>query len=339
MLYLPTILQFMRIYISFKITDEPAGGGNNFLKCLSESLEEKDLLTKKIRDADIILINSHHNILKNMLIKFIFKKKLFVHRVDGKLSLHRTSKKWDKLVELQNSIISDATIFQSRWSRQIWTTTLKPRYYKIILNQANSKIFFTKQPKKLTTPEIFAYFSFSQNKNKGGDLIKWLNKEKNNLKIQLKIIGSDNIGKIKFKNNKISQKTIARQLSKCHALIYPSLNDACSNVILEALAMGLPVIALDSGGNPEIVGNAGVLFSRKDEIPTAIEVIKKNYRHYSEKALEITNKLNSVEKYIEFFKELMVIEKHKNNPSKLKILYTAIHITFILVVLKFIRFK
>lgn len=329
----------MRIYISFNISDQPAGGGNNFLKFLAESLEDKGLLTKKIRDADIILINSHHDILKNIFIKLIFTKKIFVHRVDGKLSLHRSSKKWDKLVELQNLILSHATIFQSNWSKQIWATALQPKYYKIILNQANSKIFFSERPKNSTNPKIFAYFSFSQNKNKGGDLIKWLSKEQNNLRIQLEIIGNEDFDEFKLKTNKISQKIIAQRLSKCHALIYPSLNDACSNVILEALAMGLPVIALDSGGNPEIVGNAGVLFSDKNELPIAIETIKKNYRQYSENALEKTRKLNSAEKYIEFFNELIDKARYNKNPSKLKIIQTAIYTTLILVSLKLIHLK
>jgi len=313
----------MKIYISFKITDKPAGGGNNFLKYLSLMLDQRNLLTRKIRDADILLINSHHNIIKNLIIKVFFKNKIFVHRVDGKLSLHRTSKKWDSLVEIQNSMISNATIFQSNWSRQIWTTTLNPRYYRVILNQADPKIFKAAQPKGPTKPFTLAYFSFSQNKNKGGNLIEWLEKEQNNFNIQLNMISGEITDKNKLKFDKVSQEIIARRLSECHALIYPSLNDACSNSILEALAMGLPVIALNSGGNPEIVSNAGVLFSDKNEIQKAIKEIQKNYSQYSRNALKITNNLNSIEKYIDYFKELTVTQKYGNNVSRLKLLQTA----------------
>jgi glycosyltransferase involved in cell wall biosynthesis len=327
------------VYISFKITDKPAGGGNNFLKYLALSLEQRNLLTQKIRDADIILINSHHNIIKNILIKFFFKRKIFVHRVDGKLSLHRTSKIWDNLVELQNLIIANATIFQSNWSKQIWAKTLNSMNYRIILNQADSKIFKVAQPKRLSKPFTLAYLSFSQNKNKGGSLIKWLEKEQNNFNIVLNTIGSEITDKDKLKSGKVSQQTIAGRLSECHALIYPSLNDACSNVILEALAMGLPVIALNSGGNPEIVGNAGVLFSDKNEIQKAIKEIQKNYFQYSRNALKITSNLNSIEKYLEYFKELTVTQKYENNVSKLKILQTALKIIKIHFALKLSRLK
>ena len=329
----------MKVYISFKITDKPAGGGNNFLKYLALSLEQRNLLTQKIRDADIILINSHHNIIKNILIKFFFKRKIFVHRVDGKLSLHRTSEIWDNLVELQNLIIANATIFQSNWSKQIWAKTLNSMNYRIILNQADSKIFKVAQPKRLSKPFTLAYLSFSQNKNKGGSLIKWLEKEQNNFNIVLNTIGSEITDKDKLKSGKVSQQTIAGRLSECHALIYPSLNDACSNVILEALAMGLPVIALNSGGNPEIVGNAGVLFSDKNEIQKAIKEIQKNYFQYSRNALKITSNLNSIEKYLEYFKELTVTQKYENNVSKLKILQTALKIIKIHFALKLSRLK
>jgi glycosyltransferase involved in cell wall biosynthesis len=302
-------------------------------------LEQRNLLTQKIRDADIILINSHHNIIKNILIKFFFKRKIFVHRVDGKLSLHRTSKIWDNLVELQNLIIANATIFQSNWSKQIWAKTLNSMNYRIILNQADSKIFKVAQPKRLSKPFTLAYLSFSQNKNKGGSLIKWLEKEQNNFNIVLNTIGSEITDKDKLKSGKVSQQTIAGRLSECHALIYPSLNDACSNVILEALAMGLPVIALNSGGNPEIVGNAGVLFSDKNEIQKAIKEIQKNYFQYSRNALKITSNLNSIEKYLEYFKELTVTQKYENNVSKLKILQTALKIIKIHFALKLSRLK
>lgn len=329
----------MKVYISLKITDKPAGGGNNFLKYLALSLEQRNLLTQKIRDADIVLINSHHNIIKNILIKFFFKRKIFVHRIDGKLSLHRTSEIWDNLVELQNLIIADATIFQSNWSKQIWAKTLNSMNYRIILNQANSKIFKVAQPKRLSKPFTLAYLSFSQNKNKGGSLIKWLEKEQNNFNIVLNTIGSEITDKDKLKSGKVSQQTIAGRLSECHALIYPSLNDACSNVILEALAMGLPVIALNSGGNPEIVGNAGVLFSDKNEIQKAIKEIQKNYFQYSRNALKINSNLNSIEKYLEYFKELTVTQKYENKVSKLKILQTALKIIKIHFALKLSRLK
>jgi glycosyltransferase involved in cell wall biosynthesis len=45
---------------------------------------------------------------------------------------------------------------------------------------------------------------------------------------------------------------------RAHLLLHPKVNDPCPNVVLEALACGLPVVHSASGGTPELVGDAGV---------------------------------------------------------------------------------
>ena len=42
-----------------------------------------------------------------------------------------------------------------------------------------------------------------------------------------------------------------------HVLLHTKVNDPCPNVVLEALATGLPVVYPESGGTPELVGGAG----------------------------------------------------------------------------------
>jgi glycosyltransferase involved in cell wall biosynthesis len=46
---------------------------------------------------------------------------------------------------------------------------------------------------------------------------------------------------------------------RAHLLLHTKVNDPCPNVVLEALASGLPVVYPSSGGVPELVGDdAGV---------------------------------------------------------------------------------
>jgi glycosyltransferase involved in cell wall biosynthesis len=53
--------------------------------------------------------------------------------------------------------------------------------------------------------------------------------------------------------------------------VLPSTSESLSNVIMESMAAGLPVVATDVGGNPELVrhGQTGFLFSAGDEIKFA----------------------------------------------------------------------
>ncbi len=59
---------------------------------------------------------------------------------------------------------------------------------------------------------------------------------------------------------------VAEWLRKFDVFVLPSLNEALSNSIMEAMACGLPVIASDVGGNPELIvhGVRGLLFKSQD---------------------------------------------------------------------------
>lgn len=48
---------------------------------------------------------------------------------------------------------------------------------------------------------------------------------------------------------------------KMSLLVHPVSGDVCPNVVIEALACGVPVVAPDTGGTAEIVGRGGVVFS------------------------------------------------------------------------------
>jgi glycosyltransferase involved in cell wall biosynthesis len=55
----------------------------------------------------------------------------------------------------------------------------------------------------------------------------------------------------------VSRRDIARAFRSCDVLLNLSENDPAPNVVIEALASGLPVLYRDSGGVPELVGECG----------------------------------------------------------------------------------
>jgi sugar transferase (PEP-CTERM/EpsH1 system associated) len=58
----------------------------------------------------------------------------------------------------------------------------------------------------------------------------------------------------------------AKLMRRFDIFVLPSVNEGISNTILEAMATGLPVVAADVGGNPELVrqGVTGSLYGRDD---------------------------------------------------------------------------
>jgi glycosyltransferase involved in cell wall biosynthesis len=63
------------------------------------------------------------------------------------------------------------------------------------------------------------------------------------------------------------RQDVSEILRDVDIVVHPSLTEGLSNVILEAMAAGLPVVATRVGGNPELVqeGRTGLLIPPKDE--------------------------------------------------------------------------
>jgi glycosyltransferase involved in cell wall biosynthesis len=55
--------------------------------------------------------------------------------------------------------------------------------------------------------------------------------------------------------NWVPQNEVARLYNRHDVVLFPSLHDSSGNVILEAMACGLPVVCFDLGGPGEIVNN------------------------------------------------------------------------------------
>ena len=107
--------------------------------------------------------------------------------------------------------------------------------------------------------------------------------------------------------------------------VLPSLNEGMSNTILEAMATGIPVIALNVGGNPELVINreTGFLFPTNDveslvqKIKTYIlhPELKQKHGYNARKRAEEKFSLDQmVQRYEELYLELV---ERKLKPHKL----------------------
>lgn len=91
-----------------------------------------------------------------------------------------------------------------------------------------------------------------------------------------------------------ARKDILQLLCGCDLFLFATLHENLSNALLEAMALGLPVVATDVGGNRDVVKDSynGFLISPKNELEMAekIRLIKNNKelrRNFSEASKEI----------------------------------------------------
>ena len=70
----------------------------------------------------------------------------------------------------------------------------------------------------------------------------------------------------------VSVAASSRDLLRAHDVyLAASLDDPCSNALLEALACGLPAAYRQSGGHPELVGDGGLPFEQPEELPDVLD--------------------------------------------------------------------
>ena len=64
-------------------------------------------------------------------------------------------------------------------------------------------------------------------------------------------------GRVDFAG-RYAQRDAPALYRRAHVLLHPKVRDPCPNVVLEALACGVPVVHSASGGVPELVEDAGI---------------------------------------------------------------------------------
>ena len=90
---------------------------------------------------------------------------------------------------------------------------------------------------------------------------------------------------------------VERILPVLDVFVLPSKNEGMSNTILEAMAVGLPIVATSVGGNPELVthGKTGLLF-RSGGVKDLVEALEFYVAHGEERKVHGANGRNEAEK-------------------------------------------
>ncbi len=160
--------------------------------------------------------------------------------------------------------------------------------------------------------------SFLQNKNQMPD--KW--------KIKLMVIGKGNVKKyqslaVKYKiNDKIlfiePQKDIERLYAASDIFVLPTIYDPFGNVIIEAMASGLPVITTRSSGASELIknGEEGFVLENPTDSNTLAEYMNKalfSQKSMGEKARLKAENYPIAKAADEYMKNIMDVVSQTNN--------------------------
>ncbi len=250
-----------------------------------------------------------------------------VHRLDGVYKIICKNYGVDTTVKNINSF-AHLTIHQSKYSMKVWeketqtifgsNVKLKSKNKILIQNGVNTSIFRPNGQKfKLPGKWKILHVSASKMPNKNlHSLLETAEILKDNKKFKFYLIGNqihDPIcGKdIKyFKNcnyigNINNIKKLAKYYRSCDILFFPTINDCSPNVILEAMASGLPVVIANSGGSPELIFKknlrGGVVFDKKNPI-LALKTIVDNYKKFKSDSISIVKQFHDSKMVAEIYK-------------------------------------
>jgi glycosyltransferase involved in cell wall biosynthesis len=228
-----------------------------------------------------------------------------VHRVDGAAHDYGRFDEAD-CVQARVNMLADLTIFQSEYSKYSATKKFKviQQDGPIIYNPVDIQMFRPDGPKISIEGSIkVCNASFSTNPKKGTWKIGELAKQ--NPDITFVLCGQypdlPDLPNIKLLGH-LDRSKIAVAMRSCDLFLHMAENDPCPNVVLEALASGLPVLYVNSGGTPELVGDCG--------LPTTRE----NFREQLETIIMKRNDLSNAarERTIKFFSPDYIFTQYLN---------------------------
>jgi len=265
----------------------PAGGGHQFLRAFMRQAESLGLRLENNRLSHTTcacLFNSFN--FDAMRLRLSKRASvLYVHRVDGPIDVYRGRDDGvDRNIHAVNQKFADRTIFQSNYSLEKHLNMgMSFRDPVVIMNAADPGVFHPRGRIVFShgrkTRLIAA--SWSNNLNKGAPVYQWLDEHLDWERFEFTFVGQS---PIIFKNIRmipaVDSYKLAALLREHDIYITASKHDPCSNSLIEALTCGLPAIHLQSGGHPEIVGQAGAGFESAEQIPELLTQVVESYKSF-----------------------------------------------------------
>lgn len=282
----------MKIFAGYKPTDKPWGGANNFLYALYATLETNHgakIVYTPTPDCDVFLLgqtgkgpangSENYTLDEIRAITALNPRAPLIMRAVN-LRCHSNHKfpvtYWlsasDRTTDAHTKEVAalcDSVIFQSEYQKGFFLSYgTRPKSDRVIHNGAAS--LFSGYNGAIQKPTAgqklkIAASSVSTKASKNHALIAQI-AALDDVEVSYAGVWPDGLpsGKVTLLG-KIDHTAILDILKTSHYFLHPGIKEACSNSIIEALAMGLPVLYGEGkGSSAEIVGEHGRVISAEN---------------------------------------------------------------------------
>jgi glycosyltransferase involved in cell wall biosynthesis len=264
------------IAIFHEYAPPPSGGGNQFVRALAGELGRRGLVVERNRisaETRSCLFNSF-NFDLGRLERFVRDDVRMVHRVDGPIGVYRGfDDGTDERIASMNARLAHATVVQSRFSLDAHLRLGIELVDPVVITNAPDPAVFnppaSREPLDGRPVRVVAS-SWSDNPRKGVDVLRALGAV-DPARVTLTFVGRPPAALVGWQlRPPLNSEELADLLRGQDCYVAPSLDDPCSNALLEALACGLPALFRRSGGHPELVGGGGVGFDGPHDVEAAL---------------------------------------------------------------------
>lgn len=282
------------LYIPFENYQGQVGGPSTFMHYLYNFLMANNIeLATDVNDARIKTIFFPIAYDLGRLKQLKSRGCRIIQRLDG---IYYPSKHGEKYTELNRDIkeiycdLADYVVFQSHYSQSQCSEQFgKPETSTIITNGVNTELFIANTQVDFNKSKTIRFITTGNFRNI--DMLEPIvlaldQLVDDGMSVELTIIGPVVAALEVYLNRsyimhvgKVPLSQINSYLQKADIFLYSHLNPPCPNSVLEAIAVGLPVVGFDSGAMSEL------LFWQKDLLAYVSDEVFQEYKSFKPQSL------------------------------------------------------
>lgn len=266
----------MKVFMPNDTRSGETGGGSTFMRNLKSGVPDDVVFVDSLDSADLLFIAGPTLCDRDTALRAKAEGKPIILRLDNVVEDHRNRGTGiPRMKDFAN--LATIMVFQSQWAKHICAPITGDKGV-VISNGVDTNIFHPREEaKQEDEPATFIYVKYSRNECKRFEEAQALFREyaRAHKDARFIIVGryADELVRYNmgfFNDEHIEYRgvldpyALADAYREADVFLFPSFGDACPNVVLEAMATGLPVVYNGWGGTQELVENQGIRIDYND---------------------------------------------------------------------------